>query len=199
MFHVHILLQRHVLETCLLYFYSLVRLASSYVGSLAMKHQRPRLGIYQAFGRMNSRLVYKQSTPSLDGHIYYWQNPLDLNDRKWFIGSNYSSDSHGLETPVTVQQCVEEDVPLTKEPAGGNFLVYTKYPNHVHDHSAGWHKDPSVRLECFDVARSQNCCPTVEVTSNSYGSTLFPHLMGSYVLTSDYQVSGRRVYKQMQG
>ncbi len=167
-----------------------------------MKHQRPRIGIYKAFGRMNNRLVYKQLSPSSEGHIYYWQNPLDLADRRWYVGSNYSSDSHGLESPVTRQQCVApEDGDGKNNNANKKNLyrVYTKYPNHVFDNSAGWHADPSIRMECYDIARSQNCCPTVEVTSNSYGSTLFPHLMGTYVLTSDYQVSGRRVYQQVNG
>ena len=49
----------------------------------------------------------------------------------------------------------------------------------------------TLKLECFEPTV---CCPTVEVTSNSYGGTFFPQVMGSYVISDEYQVSGRRVY-----
>ena len=75
------------------------------------------------------------------------------------------------------------------------FNVFTKYPNHVFDESQGWHFDPSLRVECFDMIQSQDCCPTIQVTSNSYGSTFFPQLMGTYIMSNDYQVSGRRIYR----
>ena len=54
------------------------------------------------------------------------------------------------------------------------FNTYTKYPNHILDNSQGWHYDPSLRVECFDIENIQQCCPTVEITSNSYASELFP-------------------------
>ena len=31
------------------------------------------------------------------------------------------------------------------------FNTYTKYPNHILDNSQGWHYDPSLRVECFDI------------------------------------------------
>ena len=61
--------------------------------------------------------------------------------------------------------------------------------------SQGWHFDPSLRVECFDRMQSEDCCPTIEVTSNSYGATFFPQLMGTYMMSNDYQVSGRRIYQ----
>ena len=45
------------------------------------------------------------------------------------------------------------------------------------------------------MIQSQDCCPTIQVTSNSYGATFFPQLMGTYIMSSDYQVSGRRIYR----
>ena len=79
-----------------------------------------------------------------------------------------------------------------------NFTVYTKFPSHLLDDSRGrWNEDPSFRIECFDANKS--CCPSVEVTSNSFAATFYPHLMGSYLLDPQYQVSGRRVYKQAYG
>ena len=69
----------------------------------------------------------------------------------------------------------------------------TKHPNHLFDTPPGWHYDPALRVECFE---EQECCPTLELSSNSYGATFFPHLMGSYLISPDYRVSGRRVYRR---
>ena len=79
--------------------------------------------------------------------------------------------------PINEGDCITEST---------EFNVYTKYPNHVFDESQGWHFDPSLRVECFDL--NHKCCPTIEISSNSYGATFFPQLMGTYFLTDDYQV-----------
>ncbi len=72
--------------------------------------------------------------------------------------------------------------------------MYTKrYPKHLFDESQGWQPDPSLRVECFDS--TVECCPSVEITSNSFGSTFWPQLMGTYFISKDFLVSGRRYYK----
>jgi hypothetical protein len=53
-----------------------VRVASSYTASLAMQHQKARMGLYKAVGKMNERLVYQQ-LDSL-GYIYSWLNPFSF-------------------------------------------------------------------------------------------------------------------------
>ena len=59
--------------------------------------------------------------------------------------------------------------------------------------------DPSLRVECFNSENAQQCCPIVEITSNSHASNLYPEVMGTYMMSNDYQVSGRRVYHQQNG
>jgi hypothetical protein len=118
---------------------------------------------------------------------------LILNNR--FISKNYTSEAHGIESALIPKD--DDDCLVGSNDHLRSYTVYSKYPNHVFDESKGWHSDPSLRVECFEVSRSEKCCPTLEVTSNSYAATFFPHLMGSYTLTDDYKVSGRRVYKQI--
>ena len=168
-----------------------IRIASSNVRSISMNQHKSKLGIYNAIGKMNDRLVYEKSNLNDVNYIYTW---LNLNgDLKWHVGSNFTSKSHEIESRQYInpadQYCVSD---MTE------FKIYTKYPSHVLDDSQGWNFDPSLRVECFDSNKSQKCCPTIEVSSE-LSATFYPQAMGSYVMSDEYQVSGRRVYKQSNG
>lgn len=104
------------------------------------------------------------------------------------IGKNYTTnDRHGIES---VQALNENDCLTDVD----TFNVYSRRnPKHLFDETQGWFNDPSLRVECYDT--KQVCCPTVEVRSESYGATFYPHAMGTYIISNDYQVSGRRVYR----
>ena len=58
-----------------------IRVASSYVNSLAMKHQKAKLGLYKAIGKMNDRLVYEKLDEFGQNYLYTWLNPN--RDLKW--------------------------------------------------------------------------------------------------------------------
>lgn len=58
-----------------------IRVASSYVNSLAMKYQKEKLGIYKAIGKMNNQLVYEKLDNFGQNYLYTW---LNINrDLKW--------------------------------------------------------------------------------------------------------------------
>ena len=109
------------------------------------------------------------------------------------IGNNFTIKEHELESKHYLnpeENCVTD---MTA------FNVFNKYPHHVLDTSQGWNMDPSLRVECFNLDNAQQCCPIVEITSNSHASNSYPEVMGTYMMSNDYQVSGRRVYHQQNG
>ena len=58
-----------------------IRVASSYVNSLAMKYQKDKLGLYKAIGKMNNQLVYEKVDAFGQNYLYTWLNTN--RDLKW--------------------------------------------------------------------------------------------------------------------
>ena len=164
-----------------------IRIASSNVHSLAMQHGPDKLGQYRAVGRMNQRLVYQQISGS--NLAYSWQDKQGL--LRWYVGSNMTLNGfESVQATNSDEECITD---MSK------FNVETKHPNHLFDTPQGWHFDPALRVECFEEEKSNQCCPTLEISSNSYGATFFPQLMGSYLMSTENKVSGRRVYVHTNG
>ena len=166
-----------------------VRVSSSQLGQ---EFQPGRLTVYRwnttSRPSLNSYPVYTSSQgESL--YLWDWGRGQGMN---WFVGGEPTTNSRGLESPDIERKddkCPER-INMDRRP----WRVFTTARRiNLFDPRTGWREDESLRVECWDDAKNDTCCPRLTISSEGGAAEFQPDKMGHYVLWGSR--AGRGVWR----
>ena len=168
-----------------------VRVSSSGLGE---EFQPGRMGVYRwdtvSRPTMNRYPVYTNHQGEAL-YLWDWGRGEGMN---WFLGGDPTSASRGVESPDIERK--EDKCPETINKEGRPWRVFTTARRvNIFDPRTGWRQDESLRVECWDEAKNQTCCPRLSVRSEGGAAEWQPDKMGEYQEWGG--MGGRKVWKHL--